>query len=297
MTDIENNRKSLFYDKYHKLLLLIPLALLLTSLIYIMSFYSQNHDIMLKDVSLSGGTSLTIYSENLSLKELQSFLKPKFEDVVIRSLTDLKSGKTIALSVESSASPDDLKASLESFLGYKLDDSNSTTEFTGESLGKSFYRELLRAIIIAFIFMSAVIFILFRSFLPSSYVILSAFSDIVIPLAIIDFAGLRISTAGIAAFLMLVGYSVDTDILLTTRVLKRKGEDTLNNRIFGAMKTGMTMTLTSLLAVLFAYFIVISPVLKQVFLILSIGLFIDLIITWLLNASLLKWYCEKRGLN
>jgi len=252
---------------------------------------------MLKDVSLSGGTSLTIYSENLSLKELQSFLKPKFEDVVIRSLTDLKSGKTIALSVESSASPDDLKASLESFLGYKLDDSNSTTEFTGESLGKSFYRELLRAIIIAFIFMSAVIFILFRSFLPSSYVILSAFSDIVIPLAIIDFAGLRISTAGIAAFLMLVGYSVDTDILLTTRVLKRKGEDTLNNRIFGAMKTGMTMTLTSLLAVLFAYFIVISPVLKQVFLILSIGLFIDLIITWLLNASLLKWYCEKRGLN
>ena len=42
------------------------------------------------------------------------------------------------------------------------------------------------------------------------------------PLALIDFLGIEISAAGIAAFLMLIGYSVDTDILLTSRALKRK---------------------------------------------------------------------------
>ena len=84
--------------------------------------------------------------------------------------------------------------------------------------------------------MSIVIFFLFRTFVPSIAVIFAAFADIVMPLALIDFIGLRVSTAGIAAFLMLIGYSVDTDILLTTRALK-KHEGTVNERIYGAFKT------------------------------------------------------------
>jgi preprotein translocase subunit SecF len=144
--------------------------------------------------------------------------------------------------------------------------------------------------------MSVVIFILFKNPLPCTYVVLCAFSDIVIPLAIIDYLGIRISTAGIAAFLMLIGYSVDSDILLTTRVLKRRNE-ILNKRIFSSIKTGLTMTMTSFVAVFIAHFVVISPVLKQVFLILSIGLFFDMIVTWLFNAGLLKMYCVKRGIQ
>lgn len=284
-----------FYDRYYKLLLIIPIALLLASLAYLFMFYSEHHDIMKKDVTLTGGTSLTIYSENLSLDDLESFLKPKFSDMTVRSLTDFKTGKQMALFIDTSSEPNELKKAVEEFLNHPLDEKNSSIEFTGSSLSKSFYKELIRAMVIAFVFMSIVIFILFRNFLPSFYVITCAFSDIIIPLAIIDFFGLRVSTAGIAAFLMLIGYSVDTDILLTTRVLKRKEEGLLNQRIWGAVKTGMTMTLTSFVAVLIAYFIVIAPTLKEVFLILSIGLFVDMIVTWLMNASLLKWYCEKRG--
>jgi len=284
-----------FYDKYYKVLLLIPILMLIISIVYLFSFYSQNGDIMHKDVTLTGGTSLTIYSENISLTDLEAFLKPKFDDLVIRSLTDINTEKTIAISIETASTPEELTKEVESFLDYSLDETNSSTEFTGDALSKSFYKELVRAVLIAFFFMSIVIFILFRSFLPSFYVILCAFSDIVIPLAIVDYFGLRLSTAGIAAFLMLIGYSVDTDILLTTRVLKRREEGALNDRIFGAMKTGFTMIATALIAVSIAYFLVISPTLKQVFLILSIGLFIDAIITWLMNAGMIKWYCERKG--
>ena len=211
-------------------------------------------------------------------------------------MTDFNTGRKIAVSIETSAKPEDLKKEVESFLKYSLTEQNSSIEFTGDALSKSFYKELMIAVLIAFLFMSIVIFILFRSFLPSMYVITCAFADIVIPLAIVNFLGLRISTAGIAAFLMLIGYSVDSDILLTTRVLKRKVEGkTLNERILSAVKTGLTMTSTALIAVLIAYFIVIAPTLKEVFLILSIGLFVDMIITWLMNAGLLKWYCEVKG--
>jgi preprotein translocase subunit SecF len=149
---------------------------------------------------------------------------------------------------------------------------------------------------LAFLLMAIVIFIIFRNPLPCFYVILCAATDIIIPMAIVNMVGIKVSTAGIAAFLMLIGYSVDTDILLTTRVLRRR-ENPLFKRITGAMKTGLTMTLTSLFAVLVAYFIAIPPVLKQVFIILTIGLCIDIIATWLGNASMLKWYCDRKHIE
>jgi len=281
------------YDKSYKLLLILPLIILIGSLAYLSIFYAEHGDILKKDVTLTGGATLTIFEENLSIEEIESSLRPQFEDLVLRKLTDFRTGEQIAITLETQADHNELRTAAEEFLGYELTTENSNFEFTGSSLSDSFYKQLIIALIIAFVFMVIVVFFIFRSVLPSTYVILSAFMDIIVPLAIINFAGVRISTAGVAAFLMLVGYSVDTDILLTTKVLKRR-EEPLNERMLGALKTGLTMTLTSLAAVLVAYFIVISPVLKQVFLILSIGLIVDLISTWFMNASLLKWYMEKK---
>ena len=106
---------------------------------------------------------------------------------------------------------------------------------------------------------------------------------------------MKISAAGIVAFLMLVGYSVDTDILLTTRVLRRRKES-VNRAIFGAFKTGSTMTLTSMIAVAIALIIVYNfgTILNQIFIILVLGLAFDLFNTWITNASIIKWYVERK---
>jgi len=298
MEQIEEKKHAFsnFYDKHYKTILILPVALLLFSLIYLAVFVSQTGDIVRKDVSLTGGTTLTLYTEKQISSGIESTLKSKFSDISVRTLADMTTGKQLALTIETKADSEELKNEVQKYVGYELDNSNSSIEFTGASLSKSFYKELIFAIILAFIFMTIVVFFLFKMFLPSFYVVLCAFTDIIVPLAIINMAGITVSTAGIAAFLMLIGYSVDTDILLTTRCLKRREED-LNKRIYNSFKTGITMTITSLVAVLVAYFIVFSPVLKEVFLILSIGLCVDIIGTWLMSASLVKWYCEIRGLK
>jgi len=290
-----NAEKGNFYDRHHLIFLLIPVIMLIGALAYIIVFYQATGDIMHKDVTLTGGTSLSIFSDNISTTALEAALKTDFPDVVIRSLNDVQTGKQIAVSIETASGPDLLRPAVEKVIGYQLNEQDSSMEFTGNSLSNSFYNELLKAMLLAFLFMSVVIFILFRSPLPSLYVILCAFADIVIPLAIVDYFGIRISTAGIAAFLMLIGYSVDTDILLTTVVLKRRDEETLNKRIHSAMKTGLTMTLTALATVLIAFSLSLAPTLKQIFLILAIGLVTDIIVTWGMNASLLKWYCDRKG--
>jgi preprotein translocase subunit SecF len=297
MENISETSRKDWYDKWYKTLLLIPVIILLFALVYLGYFYSQHNDIMLKDSSLSGGTTITLTTE-IDAKNLESSLKQKFPDIGIRTLTDLRTGKAVSIILETSATPEDIKPELEKILGYKLDDKNSSVEFTGPSLSQSFYKQLIIALIISFILMSITVFILFRTFIPSIAVIFAVFADIVIPLAIIDFFEIKLSAAGIAAFLMLIGYSVDTDILLTTRALRTK-EGKLNKRIFRAFKTGSFMTMTALFAVLPAFFIVsgLPDSFRQIFLILGLGLFADLINTWLTNASILKWYCDKRRIE
>ncbi|MEK6820303.1 MAG: protein translocase subunit SecF [Nanoarchaeota archaeon] len=286
-----------WFDRWYKLLMTIPLAIMVISLIYLGIFFSNHNDFLLKDVSLSGGTTITINAE-IDSSALEQQLKSEFPDVVVRKLTDLRTGKTIASVVESSAQPEEFQKSLEQILGYNLTEENSSREITGSTLGQNFYKQLIFALIISFILMSLVIFIMFRTFIPSIAVIFAAFSDIVMPLALLDFLGIKFSVAGIAAFLMLIGYSVDTDILLTTRALRGR-EGTLNQRIYKAFKTGILMTLTALAAVL-PVFIVVTGLpnsFRQIFLILALGLTADIINTWMTNAGIIKWYCDKKGIK
>jgi preprotein translocase subunit SecF len=293
--DVEKYSK--LYNKYYKVLLIIPVVILIISLVYLFYFYSKTGDIMLKDSSLTGGTSITLNGDFSNLN-LESQLKSRFSDISTRKLTDIRSGKIIAITIESSANPDELKKELENILGYELDEENSSIEFTGPALSNSFYRQLIFALIVAFILMSLVVFYLFKTFTPSIAVIFAAFSDIVMPLALINFLGIKLSAAGISAFLMLIGYSVDTDILLTSRVLK-KHEGSVNNRIFGALKTGFLMNITALAAVLPAMFIItgLPDSFRQIFLILSLGLIADVVNTWFTNASIIKWYTLRRKIE
>jgi len=286
--------KKNWHDRYYKLLLLIPLILLIFSFLYMNSFYSKNNDFFYKDISLTGGTSVTFY-EKVDINNLKESLSEKLDDISTKEVYDLITNEQKAIIIETKTNGAETKKILEEYLGYSLNEENSSFEFTGSTLSESFYRQLLIAMLFAFIFMSIVIFIMFRNFVPSSAVIVSAFADILMTLVLINILGIKMSSAGIIALLMLIGYSVDTDILLTNRILKRS-EGSLNEKIYGAFKTGIKMTLTSLLAIGFALFIVksFSVVLTQIFTIIVIGLGFDIINTWVTNVSILKWYVEKK---
>ncbi len=297
MEEQQQEIKKNWHDKYYKILLIIPILLLIFSLVYMVNFYNKHGDFIQKDISLTGGTSVTLY-EKLDVNKLEQDLQSKFKEVNVREVYDLITREQKAVIIETTSDAEETKAVLEEYLKYELTDDNSSFEFTGSSLSQGFYKQLLIAILVAFVLMGIVIFIIFRIFVPSIAVILSAFADILMTLVAVNMLGIKVSTAGIVAFLMLIGYSVDTDILLTSRVLKREGES-LNKKIFDSFKTGMTMTITALLSVLVALFIVksFSSVLAQIFTILSIGLAFDILNTWVTNVSLLKWYVLKKSKN
>ncbi len=180
--------------------------------------------------------------------------------------------------------------------------SNVEIKQIGPVYGKDLQVQALQALAISFIGMAIVVFLIFRSPVPSFAVVLSALSDIIIAAAFMRIAGIELSLGTVAALLMLIGYSVDSDILLTNRVLKRRG--TVEEKISRAMQTGITMTSTTLAALVVMYVVSTFPyliipsftqitLLSQISGVLIIGLAADLMNTWLLNTGILRWYVLK----
>ncbi|MFH2027926.1 MAG: protein translocase subunit SecF [Nanoarchaeota archaeon] len=290
------------YDKQYKKLLIIPVSMLIIALILIIFQIANTGDFVNKDVSLKGGVTITIPDiVGIDTAKLGQDLSSDFQgkDMDIRYLKKggSQSGLIITSDIDGTKKQelDSFILSIEKSLDKELADGEYSVEVIGSSLGESFFKEIIRALIIAFIFMGIVVFLYFRVVVPSIAVILAAFSDIVITLAIVNLMGLKLSTAGIAAFLMLIGYSVDTDILLSTRVLKRKEGKTIMGSIYSAMKTGMMMTLTTAAVIIIALFFTESEVIRQIMIILIIGLGVDIINTWIENTAILRMYLEKKN--
>ena len=281
------------YDKHYKKLLIIPFALLVLSLVVIGAQIAKTGDFVNKGVSIKGGLTLTIPEKTTDTLELQNQIKSNFPDadVTVRDLrvAGQKSGLIIDASDISSV---DLLNEVKSNIG-ELNKDEYTLEEIGSALGDAFFKQTLIAVVIAFLFMAGVVFLYFRSIVPSFAIILAAASDMIITLAIFNLLGHKLSTAGIAAFLMLIGYSVDSNILLSTKVWKGTG-GTVLERIVSASKTGLMMLSTTIIALIVALVFTQSEVLKQIMIILLIGLFVDLINTWIQNAGILRYYLEKK---
>jgi preprotein translocase subunit SecF len=108
--------------------------------------------------------------------------------------------------------------------------------------------------------------------------------------------GIPLTLPSFAALMMLIGYSLDTDILLTTRILKRKGDPREN--AYDAMKTGLTMSGTGMIAfgALFALSLMTHiPTYFEISAVALAGLVGDMFATWGINAVMILHYKLKRG--
>jgi preprotein translocase subunit SecF len=286
------------YENQYKKLLIIPFAILFISIILIGVHVATTGDFINRDVSLKGGITITVpTTKEINLLSLENTLAARFPHNDISTKTLSQFGRQAGIIVEADVAEENLDLLIGIIgdeLNAKLTQNDYSIEIVGSSLGASFFKEIITALIIAFFFMALVVFLYFRTIIPSLAVILAALSDILVTLTIVNLMDIKLSAAGIAAFLMLIGYSVDTDILLSTRVLKRK-EGSVMERIYGAFKTGITMSLTTLIAVSVALIFAQSEVIKQIMTILLIGLVVDLINTWIQNVGLLRLYLERKA--
>jgi len=197
--------------------------------------------------------------------------------------------------------PEEVKSAIEYYLGEKVDltvsKKNLNVRSVGPTLGKTFREQGIKAIFLSFILMGIVVFLAFKEVIPSLAVIQAAVNDVFIALGCMSFFNIPFDSASLGALLMLIGYSVDTDILQTSRVLKQKGRE-VNESVDGAIKTGLMMTATTtsvmVVTIIVTTFFIPIPTLRTISIVLVFGLIGDLFTTWLTNAGLLKWFVERK---
>jgi preprotein translocase subunit SecF len=268
------------YTRYtNRQLAAIPLVVLALALVVIGGYFALTGSPVSLGVAFTGGTELRIAATDSPQAIEGAF------DGDVDSVTPVGSSDNEYL-VTFPPGAENVETQAQS-AGYEV----ISVQERAASFGDDAQQQALIGVGAAFIGMSVLVFVLFRTFVPSIAVVASAFSDIVIPLALMNVFGIDLTLGTVAALLMLIGYSVDSDLLLNNHILRRRGD--FYESTYRAMRTGVTMTLTSIAAM--AVMTVVStlfgiPLLPEVGLILVFGLSADLMNTYLLNVSLLRYY-------
>ena len=269
----------------HRILIAIPIILALLSLVLI-GFHGLE-----QGVDLKGGSQAELQLlGSVTPTELQNSLDAKLNTNNIKVTNNGNNKVTVELenNINSSTFTNALdgKAKVISY------------NEIGPVLSEEAMGQIYIAMLFAFLFMAITVFIVFREPVPSVAIILAALCDILIALGGMSIFKIPLSIASVGALLMLIGYSVDTDILLTTRLLKRR-EGTVEERAKNAMYTGLTMSFAAIAAmgILFIVTVIIMPeatTLSNISAVLVIGLIGDILSTWLMNLGILKTYIDWR---
>ncbi|OYT43747.1 MAG: hypothetical protein B6U88_00120 [Candidatus Aenigmarchaeota archaeon ex4484_56] len=264
--------------------LIFTVILLITSLSFLSYKYINTGFFIDKGVELKGGYLITLsFSDNTNIEDIKKNIGDR---CIIHTISS-------AIGTQVSLECSDINTTK---LIREINLTNPISNYEVSKIDPKITAEILNdissGILFAFIAMSIIIFILFRKLVPSFAVVLCAFSDIVITLFFMNLLDIKLTLATFTGLLMLIGYSVDTDILLTTRILKdRKNFD---RQYKTALKTGLTMSATSTVALLSLLIITgYNSVFGQLASVLIIGLLVDIPNTWIQNASILKIYYAK----
>ncbi len=196
-----------------------------------------------------------------------------------------------------SAAEEEINSQLTSYISEKTgaEEGEMSIDSIGAAMGAQFLDQSRNAIIAAVIFISILVFYFFRKILVSLAVFQSPVYDIVFGLGAMGLFQIPLTLGTIAALLMVIGYSIDSDIMLTMKVLESK-EGTPEERANKALKTGITMavtTITALSALLIVAYLTQIELLVSISLILVLGLIGDAITTWFINAPIMIWESKR----
>lgn len=243
--------------------------------------------------SLQNNQSIALKSLNLSVSSEFSSLKG------ITNITYNASSPSSMISSANNAMNNanlNYKNKVISVLRSLIPFSNYSYETVTATLGAYFLSQLQEIIIVAFILIAVVVFIIFRTVVPSIAVVFGAANDIIVALGAMGLFGIPLGIASIGGLLMLIGYAMDTDVLTSIRILKRN-EGTAEERAHSSMKTGMTMTATAI--IVFAILFIISYIsfiqtYYEIAGVVLAGLVGDIFTTWFGDTVLVLWYKKRK---
>lgn len=273
---------------------IIPILLIMLGLGGLFLNYSQHGEFLDKGTDFAGGTEITFQiNGGFNSNEIEAVFADAGRSGTSAMTQNTGERELLLVQVPPPELDQDEALRILEDAGYNasIDGFSSISA----SVSGTFFRQAQFAFVLAFSTMSIVIFYAFKNFTPSIAVVFAAAGDIIIASGGMAVFGIPLTLGSLAALLMLIGYSVDTDIVLSTRVLNMS-RGTVNSRMWSSLKTGVTMSSGGIAGFTILYIVSYSIVgpseLSNIAAVMVMGLLADMPLTWLGNAAILKKYVE-----
>lgn len=278
-----------FYEKEYKKLMLIPTVILLFFGSVIIYTKVTTGEYFRKDISLEGGTSITLYLDE-PIANIEAWLEDAWgEDTQVVIISNPLGGfRGYDFRIGEELTITEVKAELSALLGREVSSDDFSMGLQGASIAKNFFNESLIIIAISFVLMGLVALYYFKSLLPAISITFSTIADVIVVVGMLNLLGESLSVASIGALLMLIGLSTDSDMLLAANIIRKKDV----KRLKRSFKTELTMSLAAITTSLVMYSLTNIDMIRSIALILMIGSISDVVNTWILSAGLQRIYME-----
>ena len=174
-----------------------------------------------------------------------------------------------------------------------IPENSITIEPIGPAISGLQSEQMLYSIIVAFIVIGIITFIIFRRRVVPMAILLVVGLDILCVLGYMSLFRVPLSLTSILVIVMLVGYAIDTNILLAYRVLKRVGGES-REQVAASLNTGLMIGVLLVVILLSLNILTSAMQLNVLTAMLIFGIAINILNTWFLGAGILLRHAERQ---
>ncbi len=237
--------------------------------------YLKTGTLITKNIDVAGGVSATVTGHKL-LPDEESRLRAL--GFTVKKITG-----SDAFIIEKAGvqDPEKVKKEILEVLG----NVTMSTRVVGPAMGESFFKSALIALAVGIALMALVVFITYGDPVTAAAFISVSIATMVEAFLLMALLNIPLSPHTIGALLMILGYSVDYQVLFASKL--KTYERTL--------ATAFTMFLTSFVAVLAIYLLSRAPAVRELALVLIFGIIFNFLNAAGITVKLLKLKGEKSG--
>jgi preprotein translocase subunit SecF len=279
-----------FIENNYKKFLLISIAIFVMFIGIILFNYLKYGYIINKSITISGGY-VTLINNNyhITTSEIQNILNQmNITDYVLYSTPNI-----IYIESRNQINGTLLINLLNQNYNINILPTDISIQQYSSLVGNLIFNQFLFFVILAMIITAFIIFIAFRASKITLNIISTILFDVVGLLAVLSITKYPIGANGFIAMLMILGFAIDNNVVLSTNVVKEKDKPFIE-RVRMSFRVGMLMEVIALYTLLLLYFIVPEPSVDEFAFVLSIAIILDLLYYLIGNIPLFKYFEAKK---
>jgi len=257
----QKERKTIDFVGKRKVFFVISLVMILLAPVGMGIFSAKDGKALNYSLDFMGGTSTNVtFNENLTLKEIDSQVKPVFKEVTGDAdiqASKVAGGNEVVFKTRSLTLEEREELNTKLVEKFGVDEEKITAESISSTVSSEMRRDAFVAVIVATICMLIYIWFRFKDIRFASSAVLALVHDVLVVLAFYALARISVGSTFIACMLTIVGYSINATIVIFDRIRENMHGMGKNTDLADVVNMSITQTLTRSIYTSFTTFITI----------------------------------------